>query len=155
MSGVSQDALEESNDAGSQTNEDQGNSKNNLTLNKSRPKHRGCKCRGDCRNLRCGCNARQYECSDSCGCSNLTCKNRKDCLATMKDDATELNSDESFTEDNENDKENKHYTFIKHDADELDNNNTQAPSNVLLTPHLIRRSAIKFDTNSATKKFFH
>lgn len=152
------------------------------TLNKSRSsKHRGCRCRGDCRSFRCGCNAKQSECSENCGCNNLTCKNRKNCHVedNVEDNVVEAklpNLDESDTEDLENiDIENKNYTFIKHEADELinnnnninnninninininnNNNNTPIKSNLLLTPQLIRRSAIQFDTNSATKKFFH
>lgn len=41
--------------------------------NKRKPK--GCKCRGDCGNQRCGCNSLDQKCTIKCGCTDK-CRNR-------------------------------------------------------------------------------
>lgn len=38
-------------------------------------KSKGCQCRGDCRNKRCGCNSLDQKCTVNCGCTS-NCRNR-------------------------------------------------------------------------------
>lgn len=135
MSGTSQTSIEMQTDVG-------------LPYNKSRRKMRGCKCRGNCLR-RCGCYAKDYICSDNCNCSSA-CQNRSDLNLVLE---TGMKSSESSYSEEDN-KENKDSTFVKHETEDVDNSNAADRLSSLLTPQAMRRSAIHFDTNSAKKKFF-
>lgn len=131
---------------------DISNSKNACDLSKCQRRSKGCKCR-DCRNLRCGCNAKHCECTERCNCYPA-CKNRRDSTVPIKEEGKDAtNSDLNFSDEMDSN-ESKHYTFIKCEEEDAGNNNTARLLSTLLTPDLIRRSTIKFDTNSAKKKFF-
>lgn len=51
-------------------------STNSFVKGKNKRKSKGCKCRGDCRKKRCGCNSVNKKCSITCACTDK-CKNRE------------------------------------------------------------------------------
>lgn len=92
-------------------------------------KLRVCKCRGNCRNQRCGCNSNNQKCTINCQCST-SCKNRWDSVEKFGDteneksesDGQQLSITNSIEED-KSDCENQAHndTYLKPSNSQLSN----------------------------------
>ncbi|XP_005189382.2 chromosome-associated kinesin KIF4 isoform X1 [Musca domestica] len=131
-------------------------------------KSKGCQCRGDCRNKRCGCNSLDQKCTVNCGCTS-NCRNRIWPLNENPDDEM----DETQQANNVKIKAEKCTPTkhsLNHDEADSDNENANKSNNTddtyvttkttlnstsYLTPKMARLSTINFETATAKKKFFN
>uniref|UniRef100_A0A1B0C5I3 Kinesin motor domain-containing protein n=1 Tax=Glossina palpalis gambiensis TaxID=67801 RepID=A0A1B0C5I3_9MUSC len=104
--------------------------------NKQR-KSKGCSCRGDCRNQRCGCNSSNQSCTKLCRCKTK-CLNNKE--AASFDISEDNNSSDGKSD------EDKNIEFPKERNDKM--------AAAYLTPKIARISTINFETSAAKKNFF-
>ncbi|XP_073833620.1 kinesin-like protein 3A [Musca autumnalis] len=133
-------------------------------------KSKGCKCRSDCRNKRCGCNSLDQKCTVKCGCTSK-CRNRIYPLNEQPDDEMDDNDEtndvkiktekatpplkhslnfeaaDSDNENNVNKSNNTDETFVT--------TKTTLNSTSFLTPKMARLSTFNFETLTAKKKFFN
>ena len=69
-----------------------GQTANPSVKGKHKRKSKGCKCRGDCRKKRCGCNSLNQKCTINCNCTDR-CKNRESSPPPSSSNLIELSDD--------------------------------------------------------------